>query len=120
MAYMNKEVDDMAKDFLALNSQFARLEKLVAHISDKQATLVNKMAAKPEICDENHEDLKVLGVTPIESLFYSVKPNHDGAGYESTLVEKRPNDSESIYLDAKNTISGVEDIKTLSSDEITT
>ena len=44
------------------------------------------MAAKPEICDENHEDLKVLGATPIESLFSNVNPNDDGAGYESTLV----------------------------------
>ena len=66
---MSREVDDMAKEFLALNSQFARLEKLVGQISDKQATLVNKMAAKPENRDENHEDLKVLGVTPIESFF---------------------------------------------------
>ena len=40
--------------------------------------------------------------------------------YESTLVEKRPNDSESIYLDAKSIKSGVEDVKTLSSNEITT
>ena len=70
--------------------------------------------------DENHEDLKVLGGTPIESLFSSAKPNDDGAGYESTLVEKRPNDSESIYLDAKSIESGVEDVKTLSSNEITT
>ena len=46
--------------------------------------------------------------------------NDDGPGYEPTLVEKRPNDSESIYLDAKSTESGVEDIKTLSSNEITT
>ena len=62
----------------------------------------------------------MLGVTPIESLFSSVKPNDDGAGYESTLVEKRPNDSESIYLDAKSIESGVEGIKTLSSNETTT
>ena len=40
--------------------------------------------------DANHEDLKVLGVTPIESLFSNVKPNDDGAGYESTLIEKCP------------------------------
>ncbi|KIO96643.1 hypothetical protein QP38_2401 [Levilactobacillus brevis] len=60
--------------------------------------------------DKNHEDLKVLGVTPVESLFSCVKPNNDGAGYESTLVEKCPNDSESIYLDAKSIENGVEDI----------
>ena len=48
MEYMNKELDDMSKEFYGLRSQFAHLEKLIAQISDKQATLVNKMAAKPE------------------------------------------------------------------------
>ena len=32
---LNKEVDDMANDFLALNSQLSHLEKLVGQISDK-------------------------------------------------------------------------------------
>ena len=62
----------------------------------------------------------MLGVTPIESLFSCVKPNFYGAGYESTLVEKCPQNSESIYLHAKSIKSGVEDVKTLSSNEITT
>ncbi|KAE8806927.1 hypothetical protein D1007_16787 [Hordeum vulgare] len=38
LAFMSREVDDMAKESLLLNSQFARLEKLVGQISDKQAT----------------------------------------------------------------------------------
>ena len=57
-----------------MKSQFAHLENLVGQISDKQTTLVNKMAAKPEDLDNNNnEDLKVLDVTPIESLFSNVK-----------------------------------------------
>ena len=48
--------------------------------------------------DKNHEDFKVIGVTPIESLFSSVKPNDDGAGYESIFVEKCPNDSDLSIL----------------------
>ena len=48
MEYMNKELDDMSKEFYGLNSQIDRLEKSIAQISDKLATLVNKMAAKPE------------------------------------------------------------------------
>ena len=48
MEYMNKELDDMAKEFYGLKSQIAHLEKLIAEISDKQATLVNKMAVKPD------------------------------------------------------------------------
>ena len=37
MEYMNKELDDMSKEFYGLNSQFACLEKSIAQISDKQA-----------------------------------------------------------------------------------
>ena len=48
MGYMNKELDDMSKEFYGLKSQIAHLKKLIAEVSDKQATLVNKMAAKPE------------------------------------------------------------------------
>ena len=53
MEYMNKELDDMSKEFYRLKSQFAHLENLIAQISDKQATLVNKMAAKPEDLEDN-------------------------------------------------------------------
>ena len=60
MEYMNKELDDMSNEFYGLKSQFAHLEKLVGQISDKQATLVNKMAAKPEALHNNDEDLKGL------------------------------------------------------------
>ena len=35
MGYMNKELDDMSKEFYGLKSQFAHLEKLVGQISDK-------------------------------------------------------------------------------------
>ena len=48
MGYMNKELDDMSKEFYGLKSQIAHLEKLIAEVSDRQATLVNKMAAKPD------------------------------------------------------------------------
>ena len=38
MEYMNKELDDMSKEFYGLKSQFAHLENLVGQISDEQAT----------------------------------------------------------------------------------
>ena len=70
MEYMNKELDDMSKEFYGLKSQFAHLENLVGQISDKQATLVYKMAARPEELEGNKdEDLKVIDVSPIKSLF---------------------------------------------------
>ena len=64
----------MDKEFYGVNSQITRLENAIAKISDKQATLDNKMAAKPEKLDENNdEDLKVIDVSPIRSLFCNGK-----------------------------------------------
>ena len=37
MEYMNKELDDMSKEFYGLKSQFAHLENLVGQISDQQS-----------------------------------------------------------------------------------
>ena len=58
MEYMNKELDDMSKEFYGLNSQIARPEKSIAQISDKQATLVNKMAAKQEASEKKRRTEK--------------------------------------------------------------
>ena len=69
MGYMNKELDDMSKEFYGLRSQIAHLEKLTAEISDRQATLVNKTAAKLDCYENKDEDLKVIDVSPIKSLF---------------------------------------------------
>ena len=120
MEYMNKELDDMSKEFYGLKSQFAHLEKSIAQILDKQATLVNKMAAKPEELDDNKDkDLKVIDVSPIKSLFYNMNLDNDGTGDESTLVKSRPNDLEFLDLDAKIGKSRIEEVKTLHSNEPT-
>ena len=53
-----------------MKSQIAHLEKLIAEVSDKQATLVNKMAAKPEnFHDNKDEDLKVIDVSLLNICF---------------------------------------------------
>ena len=44
--------------------------------------------------ENNDEDVKVIYVTSIESLFSNVNHDKDGTGYESTLVKRRPNDSD--------------------------
>ena len=88
MEYMNKELDDMSKEFYGLNSQFACLEKSIAQISDKQATLVIKMAAKLEGLEGNRdEDLKVIDASPIKSLFFNMNLDNYGTRDESTLVK---------------------------------
>ena len=76
MEYINKELDDVTKEIFGLKSQIAHTENLVGQIYDKQTTLVNKMAAKLESLN-NDEDLKVIGVTPIESLFANIKLDKD-------------------------------------------
>jgi len=119
MEYMNKELDDMSNEFYGLKSQFAHLENLVGQISDKQATLVNKMAAKPEALNNNDEDLKVIDATPIKSLFSNMNLDKDGTGDWSTLVKRRPNDSEFLDLDARIDKSGIGEVKNLSSNEPT-
>ena len=76
------------------------------------------MAVKPESLDHD-EDLKVICVSPIESLFSNVNLDKDGTGDKSTLVKRRPNDSEFIDLNAKIDKSGIEEVKTLNSNEPT-
>ena len=78
------------------------------------------MAAKPESFYENKdEDLKVIDVSPIKSLFSNMNLDKDGTGDESTLAKRHPNDSEFLDLDAKINKSGIEDVKTLHSNEPT-
>ena len=52
--------------------------------------------------DNKDEDLKVIDVSPIKSLFSNMNLDKDGTRDESTLVKRRPNDSEFLDLDAKN------------------
>ena len=69
--------------------------------------------------DNNDEDLKVIDASPIKSLFCNMNLDNDGTGDESTLVKRRPNDSELLNLDAKISKSGIEEIKTLDVSEPT-
>ena len=50
------------------------------------------MAAKPKYLN-NDEDLKVIGVTHVESLFSNTNLDKDRTEDESTLAGRRPNDS---------------------------
>ena len=69
--------------------------------------------------DSKDEDLKVIDVSPIKSLFCNINLDNDGTGDESTLVRWRPKNSEVLDLDAKFDKSGIEEVKTLNSNEPT-
>src|SRR6187399_543885 len=68
--------------------------------------------------ENKDEDMKVIDVSPIRSLFSSFNLDENRIGDDSAL--RCPNDSEFLDLDAKIAKSGSEDIKTLHSDEPTT
>ena len=69
--------------------------------------------------ENNDEDLKVIDVTPIESLFSNINLDKYGTRDESTFVKRHPNDSEFLDLDAKIDKSRIGEVKTLSSNEPT-
>ena len=53
------------------------------------------MAAKPiSLEDKSDKDLKMIGVSSIDSLFSKVKIDEKGTGEESNLVRRRPDNSE--------------------------
>ena len=76
-------------------------------------------ACSSSFCENNDEDLKVIDVTPIESLFYNINLDKDGTQDEETLVRRHPNDSEFLDLDAKIGKSGIGEIKALDINEPT-
>ena len=51
--------------------------------------------------ENNDEDHKVIDVSPIRYLFCNMNLNKNGTGDESTLVRRRPNNSEFLDLDAQ-------------------
>ena len=69
--------------------------------------------------DNKDEDLKVIDVSPIKSLFCNMNLDDDGTGNESTLGRRRPKNSEFLDLDVKIGKSGIEEVKTLDINEPT-
>ena len=69
--------------------------------------------------DNNDEDLKVIDVSPIKSLFCNMNLDNDGTEYDPPLPRRRSKNSESLNLDAKFGKSGIEEVKTLDINEPT-
>ena len=86
---------------------------MTAEISDMQATLVNKMAAKPNSYENEEEDLKVIDVSPIKSLFCNMNLDNDRTEYDPPLPRRRSKNSECLDLDGEIDKSGNKRNKTL-------
>ena len=65
---------------------------------------------------KNDEDLKVIGVSCIDSLFSKIKIDNKGTGEESTLARRCPDNSEGENLVEKIDKSGFGEVKSLTSD----
>ena len=70
---ITKKLDDISREVCNLQSKYAFAESLLGKISDAQATLVNQMAAKPISLEDTNEDLKMIAVSSIDSLFSKIK-----------------------------------------------
>ena len=105
---INKQLEEVNLEVSNLQAQLANTENLLGKISDKQTTLVNKMAAKPESLSSNDEDIKMIGATPIESLFSNIKLDKKGTEEESPLDRRSPNCLEGDNLNDENEKVGLE------------
>ena len=65
---------------------------------------------------KSDEDLKMIGVSSIDSLFIGIKIDNKGIGEESTLARRGPNNLEGENLVEIFDKSGFGEVKTLTSD----
>ena len=108
---------DINESLIAMRISIDECKERTTRLRAKKDCFVK--ACSPSLRENNDEDLKVIDVSPIRSLFYNMNLNNNGTGYESTLVRRRPNNSEFLDLDAKFGKSGIGEVKTLNSIEPT-
>ena len=107
-----------------INESLKAMRISIDECKERTARMRASKDAFVKVCSSNSyenkdEDLKVIDVSPIKSLFCNMNLDNDGTRDESTLVKRRPNDSEFLDLDAKIGKSGIEEVKTLHSNEPT-
>ena len=76
-------------------------------------------ACSSNFYENKDEDLKVIDVSPIKSLFCNMNLDNDGTEYDSPLPRRHSKNSEFLDLDAKFDKSGIEEIKNLDVNEPT-
>ena len=91
---------------ISINDSKERTAKLKA----KREFLGKTLA--PGLYWNHDEDLKMIGTSPIESLFTSLNINDKGTGDESTLVKEHPVCWEGDDSNAKTKKGGFEEVKT--------
>ena len=108
---------DINESIKALYVSMDESKKRTAMLRAKREFL--EKAFSSDCFHKNDEDLKVISVSSIDSFFSKIKIDDKGTGEESTLARRSPNGSEGDKFHAKIDKSGIEEVKTLSSNEPT-
>ena len=101
---------DINESLKAMRISIDECKEITARMRAKKDCFVK--ACSSSFHDNKDEDLKVIDVSTIKSLFFNINLDNFGTGDESTLVKRRPNDSEFLDLDAKFGKSGIGEVKT--------
>ena len=96
---------DINESLKAMRISIDECKERTARMRAKKDCFVK--ACSSSFHDNNDEDLKVIDVSPVRSLFSNMNLDKDGTGDESTLVKRRPNNLEFIDLGAKIDKSGI-------------
>ena len=105
------EVDESIK---ALYVSMDESKKRTAMLRDKREFV--EKAFSSDLFRKSDEDLKMIGVSSIDSLFSKINIDEKWTGEDSTLGRRRPNISDGENLIEKIDESGFEEVKTLTSD----
>ena len=108
---------DINESLKAMRISIDECKERTARLRAKKDCFVK--ACSSSFHENNDEDLKVIDVSPIRSLFCNMNLDNNGTGDESTLVRRRSKNLEFSDLDAKFGKSGIEEVKTLHSNEPT-
>ena len=119
------DVETLKSKILPPNHDFNETIKSIQTSIKESKERTAKLKVKREFLEKalppgfyrNHdEDLKMIGTSPIESLFNSMNINDKETGDESTLSRESPVCLEGDDSNAKTEKSGFGEVKTLTSD----
>ena len=102
---------DINESLKAMRISIDECKERTARMRAKKDCFVK--ACSSSFYENKDEDLKVIDVSPIKSLFCNMNLYNDGTEYDPPLPRRRSKNSEFFDLDAKIDKSGIEEIKTL-------
>ena len=100
---------DINESLKAMRISIDECKERTARMHAKKDCFVK--ACSSNFYEKEDEDLKVINVSPIKSLFSNMNLDKDGTGDESTLVKRRPNGSDFFILMLKLIKVGLKKLK---------